>query len=170
MLEDILIKKEKKINYIDNKKLTTELSVYAELYRAWKVTKEGLRPKMSNYIGKCIIDVAERLSTLPKFYGYTYRDEMVGDGIENCLSYCHNFDGSKFNNAFGYITQIIYYAFLRRIHKEKCLQAGKKDVALNYLLNDVHNSDNKDYICTDFLETVLKQYEENYATSSETND
>ena len=74
---------------------------------------------MSNYIGECIYKIATRLSTRPNFINYTYRDEMICDGIENCIQYIKNFNVEKSNNAFAYITQICYYAFLRRIQKEK---------------------------------------------------
>ena len=74
---------------------------------------------MSNYIGECIYKIATRLSTRPNFINYTYRDEMICDAIENCIQYIGNFNVEKSNNAFAYITQICYYAFLRRIQKEK---------------------------------------------------
>jgi hypothetical protein len=63
--------------------------------------------------------IAEGLSHKPNFINYTYRDEMMSDGIENCLMYFGNFDPTKSKNPFAYFTQIIYFAFLRRISKEK---------------------------------------------------
>jgi hypothetical protein len=77
------------------------------------------KPNIPNYIGECFLKIAEGLSHKPNFINYTYRDEMISDGVENCLMYFENFDPSKSNNAFAYFTQIIYYAFLRRIQKEK---------------------------------------------------
>ena len=76
-------------------------------------------PPVTDYIGKCFLDIAERLSYRPNFINYPFRDEMVGDGIENCLMYASNFDPAKSKNPFSYFTQIIYYAFIRRIQKEK---------------------------------------------------
>ena len=76
-------------------------------------------PKIPNYIGECWMKIAEGLSHKPNFINYTYRDEMIADGIENCLMYFANFDETKSKNPFAYFTQIIYYAFLRRIQKEK---------------------------------------------------
>jgi hypothetical protein len=76
-------------------------------------------PQVSNYIGECILKIATHLSYKPNFLNYSYRDEMISDGIENCLQYINNFDPAKSNNPFAYFTQIIYYAFLRRIAKEK---------------------------------------------------
>ena len=72
-----------------------------------------------NYIGECWMKIAEGLSHKPNFISYTYRDEMISDGIENCLMYFENFDPLKSSNPFAYFTQIIYFAFIRRIQKEK---------------------------------------------------
>ena len=82
--------------------------------------EKGLpKPQVSNYIGECILKIATHLSYKPNFINYSYRDEMISDGIENCLQYIDNFDPTKSNNPFAYFTQIIWYAFLRRIAKEK---------------------------------------------------
>ena len=83
--------------------------------RKWRDSK----PPVTNYIGECFLKIANGLSYRPNFINYTYRSEMVSDGIENCLQYIHNFDPEKSKNPFAYFTQIIYYAFLRRIQKEK---------------------------------------------------
>ena len=77
------------------------------------------KPKIPNYIGECWMKIAEGLSHKPNFINYSYRDEMISDGIENCLMYFENFDETKSSNPFAYFTQIIYFAFLRRIQKEK---------------------------------------------------
>ena len=80
-----------------------------------KVTK----PPVPDYIGECFLKIANHLSYRPNFINYTYRDDMISDGIENCLQYLNNFNPRKSNNPFAYFTQIIYYAFVRRIQKEK---------------------------------------------------
>ena len=77
------------------------------------------KPRISNYLGSCFLKIATHLSYKPNFINYTYRDEMISDGIENCLQYVKNFNPEKSKNPFAYFTQIIYYAFLRRIAKEK---------------------------------------------------
>ena len=74
---------------------------------------------MPNYIGECFIKIATHLSYKPNFINYTFRDDMIADGIENCIQYVDNFDPAKSKNPFAYFTQIIYFAFLRRIQKEK---------------------------------------------------
>lgn len=77
------------------------------------------KPQVSNYIGECILKIATHLSYKPNFINYSYKDDMILDGIENCIQYIDNFDPNKSSNPFAYFTQIIYYAFLRRISKEK---------------------------------------------------
>ena len=87
---------------------------------AYKSRKEtNPQEPIPNYIGECWMKIAEGLSHKPNFISYTYRDEMISDGIENCLMYFENFDPTKSKNPFAYFTQIIYFAFLRRIQKEK---------------------------------------------------
>lgn len=105
-------------HYVDNKRLYEEMCKYTQEYKA-AVADGKQPPRASNYIGECIWLIANRLSTNRNFIGYTYRDEMIGDAIENCLRYIHNFNPEKSNNPFAYFTQIMYYAFLRRIEKEK---------------------------------------------------
>lgn len=77
------------------------------------------KPRISNYLGECILKIATHLSYKPNFINYTYRDDMILDGIENCIQYIDNFDPAKSSNPFAYFTQIIYFAFLRRISNEK---------------------------------------------------
>jgi len=91
-------------------------------------------PQMPEYIGECILKIATHLSYKPNFINYTYRDEMIYDGIENCIQYFHNFDAEKSQNPFAYFTQIIYYAFVRRIQKEQ-----KQSKIKNKLIADVDN-------------------------------
>jgi hypothetical protein len=81
--------------------------------------KKVPEPSIPNYIGECFLKIAEHLSRKPNFISYSFRDEMIADGIENCLMYFRNFNPEKSKNPFAYFTQIIYYAFLRRIMKEK---------------------------------------------------
>lgn len=105
-------------HYVDNKKLYEAIIEYKHaVMEAAKNDKP--KPVIPNYIGECILMIATRLSTKPNFINYSYREEMISDGVENCICYFDNFDPSKTNNPFAYFTQIIYYAFLRRILKEK---------------------------------------------------
>ena len=103
----------KKSNYIDNSKFLEAIVSYQAI-----CTKENI-PPIPDYIGECFIKIANGLATKSNFINYSYKDEMISDGIENCISYCKNFNPEKSKNPFSYFTQIIYYAFLRRIEKEK---------------------------------------------------
>jgi hypothetical protein len=108
----------KKKQYVNNPDFLAALVEYKEGCRLAKKNKTA-PPAIPNYIGECFMKIAEGLSHKPNFINYTYRDEMISDGIENCLMYFNNFDPSKSKNPFAYFTQIIYFAFLRRISKEK---------------------------------------------------
>jgi len=110
--------KKPRVNYVDNKRLYGEMIHFINGCRA--AEQEGdQRPKVPEYIGECIFKIATKLATKPNFASYTYKDEMISDGIEVCIRYIHNFDPEKSTNPFAYFTQIIYYAFLQRIQKEK---------------------------------------------------
>ena len=109
--------KKKSIHYVDN-------NLFLEAMTKWRdkckeAEEEGdINPPLNNYIGECFLKIATHLSYRPNFINYSYRDEMISDGIQNCLQYAHNFDPNKSKNPFAYFTQIIYYAFLRRIQAE----------------------------------------------------
>jgi len=77
------------------------------------------KPPIPRYIGECFLKIANHLSFKPNFVNYMFKEDMISDGIENCVQYIHNFNPEKSQNPFAYFTQIINYAFLRRIQKEK---------------------------------------------------
>jgi hypothetical protein len=108
----------KQKHYINNPDFLQALIDYKAAQKDCK-EKNLPPPPIPNYIGECFMKIAEGLSHKPNFINYTYRDEMMSDGIENCLMYFDNFNPDKSKNPFAYFTQIIYYAFLRRIQKEK---------------------------------------------------
>ena len=108
----------KPIHYVSNIEFFAAVKAYKELYNEAK--EAGLPvPKIPPYIGECLFKIATKLSYSPNFIGYSFRDEMIADGLENCVTYFHNFNPDKSSNPFSYFTQIIYFAFLRRIQKEK---------------------------------------------------
>jgi len=107
-----------KIHYVDNKKLNEAMTAFVAKCKEAEEVGEP-RPKIPEYIGECIYKIATRLATNRNFSSYSYKDEMIADGIEVCIRYLHNFNPEKSNNPFSYFTQIIYYAFLQRISKEK---------------------------------------------------
>ncbi len=110
--------KKKSVHYVSNKEFLQAMIEYKD--RCDKADKrKRKRPPVTNYIGECFLKIANHLSYRPNFINYTFRDDMISDGIENCLQYLNNFNPQKSNNPFAYFTQIIYYAFIRRIQKEK---------------------------------------------------
>ena len=110
--------KKKSEHYVNNKQLLEALIVYREGVAHAK-ENDLPKPRITNYLGECFLKIATHLSYKPNFVNYMFRDDMISDGIENCVQYIHNFDPEKSRNPFAYFTQIIHYAFLRRIQKEK---------------------------------------------------
>jgi hypothetical protein len=110
---------DKKVHYVNNKEFLAEMIKFKEVIAVAHEKGDDSRQRVPNYIGECFVKIAEHLSYKPNFINYTFRDEMIADGVENCLQYVNNFDPEKSHNPFAYFTQIIYYAFLRRIQKEK---------------------------------------------------
>ena len=112
--------KRKKNEYVNNKDFLAALVVYRDDVRAAEAEGKP-RPRVPNYVGECIMKIATHLARKPNFINYTFKDDMISDGIENCLQYIDNFNPDKSKNPFAYFTQIIWFAFLRRIQKEKKL-------------------------------------------------
>lgn len=108
----------RKVNYINNPDFLQAMIEYRDLVAAASENGDP-RPQVPHYIGECFLKIANKLSHKPNFINYSFREEMISDGIENCLVYIDNFNPEKSNNPFAYFTQIIYFAFLRRIEKEK---------------------------------------------------
>ena len=142
-----------KVNYINNPDFLIAMVEYRQMVADAK-EKEATRPRVTTYIGECFMKIANRLSHKPNFVNYSFREEMIGDGIENCLQYIDNFDPEKSSNPFAYFTQIIYFAFLRRIDKEK------KNLYIKYKLADQMNimnatSDRQDHdTSVDFNDSI----------------
>ena len=130
----------KKQHYVDNEKFLEVMTEYRNAYLESKENGEEQKPMIPDYAGECFLKIAERLSHRPNFINYAFREEMVSDGIENCVMYASNFDHEKSRNPFAYFTQITYYAFLRRIEKEK------KQLYIKYKTMDEFSSleDNSD--------------------------
>ena len=124
------MKKKQTQHYVDNKKFLAEMTKFrAKVIKAKDSGRK--RPMVTNYIGECFLKIANHLAYRPNFINYTFRDDMISDGIENCLQYMSNFNPDKSTNPFAYFTQIIYYAFIRRIQKEKKQMEVKKKLIQN---------------------------------------
>ena len=106
--------RKKSEHYVNNKELLEALIVYREKVAIAK-EKDLPKPSITNYLGSCFLKIATHLSYKPNFVNYMFRDDMISDGIENCVQYIHNFDPEKSRNPFAYFTQIIHYLSLIHI-------------------------------------------------------
>ena len=164
----------KKNHYVDNEKFLAEIKVYKQQCKdALAEGKE--KPRISEYIGKCIYLIAENLSHKPRFMNYSFRDELVSDAIENCFLYFDNFDSDKYSNPFAYFTQIIYYAFHRRIAKEeknryiiyKKFQESVLDTSDASLMLDADDNHVVSSTMYDNLNEFIKNFEKREAQKKE---
>jgi DNA-directed RNA polymerase specialized sigma subunit len=158
-------------HYVDNKKFLAALIEYKAGIDAAKEKNEEL-PRVPRYIGECFIKIATHLSYKSNFINYTFKDDMISDGIENCLTAAAKFDPAKSSNPFAYYTQIIYFAFIRRIQKEKKHQATKYKIIENLDLDSIiQNSDDSESSrqLVDYLKKQLDNIDpERRETPSET--
>ena len=135
--------KKKTEYYVNNKEFLEAITVYRNAVIKAR-DAEDPRPRVPNYIGECFLKIATHLSYKPNFVNYMFREDMICDGIENCLQYIDNFDPTKSSNPFAYFTQIIYYAFLRRIAKEKRQMDIRDKIIEKSGYDQVFHSDDKD--------------------------
>ena len=157
------LKAKQKPHYVDNKKFLVAMTEWRLKYDKAEKAKRK-QPAVTNYIGECFLKIANHLSYRPNFINYTYRDDMISDGIENCLQYMSNFNPNKSNNPFAYFTQFIYYAFIRRIQKEKKQQDVKAKLIANSgaeMMMDSLVGDDAQYKnqMLDFLQKNVKESE-----------
>ena len=182
-----MAKRKSKVNkahYVDNAKFLEAMIEYKREYNKSKESDTDL-PMISEYLGSVFLKIAQRLSFRPNFINYAFKNDMISDGIENCLHYIHNFNPEKSNNPFAYFTQIIYYAFIRRIQKEKKQLYIKYKSMQNYeiapepmdqeksnnnyiSLSDYENSDFK-VMVDDFVDTFEKSRKKKAVKKSESN-
>jgi DNA-directed RNA polymerase specialized sigma subunit len=150
-----------KRNYVNGKDLFDALCEYKTALR--EAEEQGTEePRIPEYVGECILKIATKLATKSNFSGYTYKDEMISDGIENCILYLKNFDPEKSTNAFAYITQIIYFAFIRRIDKEK---KQRYILLKNYANMSVDESLQKEGLDLKSLNDISDKFIESYETT-----
>ena len=133
---NVALTKKKKEHYVDNKKFLEEMKKYHKKVQSAR-KRNRKDPPITNYIGECFLKIANHLSYRPNFINYTYKEDMISDGIENCLQYVANFDPEKSNNPFAYFTQIIYYAFISRIQKEKKQTTIKQKLIMKGGLDEI---------------------------------
>lgn len=174
--------KKKKEHYVNNADFLAALVEYRKSVKKAEKAKDK-RPRVPEYVGECLMKIAVHLSYKPNFSNYIFRDEMVSDGIENCLQYIDNFDPEKSKNPFAYFTQIIYFAFLRKIAKEKKLLYTKMKLTermnvmeetshLNPFDSDQHydTSIKMGEWSTEYVKDFIAEFEENKRKEKKRNE
>ena len=156
------VAKPKANHYIDNAEFLAALLAHREKVQLARAN-ETTMPLVSNYLGDCFIKIARHLSYKSNFINYSYKDEMISDAIENCLAVVNNFDPAKSKNPFAYFTQITFFAFVRRIQKEKKQMATKfryiDQLDINDLVTQDHDNGEFTNQFLEFLKTQMDQYE-----------
>tara|TARA_B100000085_G_scaffold188282_1_gene172217 strand:- start:168 stop:710 length:543 start_codon:yes stop_codon:yes gene_type:complete len=150
------VEKAKKPHYVDNKVFLAAMLEWKDKVNEAESEGEEI-PPIPEYIGECFYKIATHLSYRPNFINYTYREEMIGDGIENCIQYAKNFNPEKSKNPFAYFTQIIYYAFLRRITKEKKQSQIKQKIIDNDTLKTHETMDFDDDVYDNTFVDFLRE-------------
>ena len=151
-----------KRHFVNNKMLYEEMVKFKQKTEEAAAADKPL-PRVPRYVGECFLMICNKLSSKPNFMNYSYRDEMVADAIENCVSAAHSFDPSKSTNPFAYFTQIAWNAFIRRIQKEK-KQAYVKHKNFEYsnlmdeLLEESHIT-GKSYH-NEYSDEIIKNFEQ----------
>ena len=130
-------------HYVNNKEFLAAIIAYKDQIALAEARGEA-KPVIPRYIGECFLKIANHLSFKPNFVNYMFKDDMVCDGIENCVQYINNFNPEKSKNPFAYFTQIIYYAFLRRISQEKKQLEIKNKILEKSNFDEVFDSNDLD--------------------------
>jgi hypothetical protein len=137
----IMTKRKRSEHYVNNKEFLAALIKYRE-DKEIALLQDKPKPPIPRYIGECFLKIANHLSFKPNFVNYMFKEDMISDGIENCVQYIHNFNPEKSQNPFAYFTQIIHYAFLRRIQREKRQLEIKNKILEKSGFSEVFTDDN----------------------------
>ena len=137
-----MAKRKRSEHYVNNKEFLAALIRYQEDIEIARL-QDKPKPVIPRYIGECFLKIANHLSFKPNFVNYMFKEDMISDGIENCVQYIHNFNPEKSRNPFAYFTQIIHYAFLRRIQREKRQLEIKNKILEKSGYNEVFDDSNK---------------------------
>jgi hypothetical protein len=137
----VMTKRKRSEHYVNNKEFLAALIKYRE-DKEIAVLQNKPKPPIPRYIGECFLKIANHLSFKPNFVNYMFKEDMISDGIENCVQYIHNFNPEKSQNPFAYFTQIIHYAFLRRIQREKRQLEIKNKILEKSGFSEVFTDDN----------------------------
>jgi hypothetical protein len=137
-----MAKRKRSEHYVNNKEFLAALIRYQEDIEIARL-QDKPKPVIPRYIGECFLKIANHLSFKPNFVNYMFKEDMISDGIENCVQYIHNFNPEKSRNPFAYFTQIIHYAFLRRIQREKRQLEIKNKILEKSGYSEVFDDSNK---------------------------
>jgi hypothetical protein len=137
----VMTKRKRSEHYVNNKEFLAALIKYRE-DKEIALIQGKPKPPIPRYIGECFLKIANHLSFKPNFVNYMFKEDMISDGIENCVQYIHNFNPEKSQNPFAYFTQIIHYAFLRRIQREKRQLEIKNKILERSGYSEVFTDDN----------------------------
>jgi hypothetical protein len=137
----VMAKRKRSEHYVNNKEFLAALIKYRE-DKEIALLQDKPKPPIPRYIGECFLKIANHLSFKPNFVNYMFKEDMISDGIENCVQYIHNFNPEKSQNPFAYFTQIIHYAFLRRIQREKRQLEIKNKILERSGYSEVFTDDN----------------------------
>jgi hypothetical protein len=137
----VMTKRKRSEHYVNNKEFLAALIKYRE-DKEIALIQGKPKPPIPRYIGECFLKIANHLSFKPNFVNYMFKEDMISDGIENCVQYIHNFNPEKSQNPFAYFTQIIHFAFLRRIQREKRQLEIKNKILERSGFSEVFTDDN----------------------------
>ena len=148
-------------HYVNNADFLQEMIVYRNMVKdATENSKE--RPRVPEYIGTCLFKIATHLARKPNFANYTFKEDMISDGIENCLLYIDNFNPDIYSNPFAYFTQIIYFAFLRRIQKEKKHMYIRYKSMQNEIINVLVDNAGEEFVSSHMSGMINDAYSDNF--------
>ena len=145
----IMGRRKRSEHYVNNKEFLAALIRHRENIEIAEIQGKE-KPRIPRYIGECFLKIATHLSFKPNFVNYMFKEDMISDGIENCVQYIHNFNPEKSQNPFAYFTQIIHYAFLRRIQKEKKQLEIKNKILEKTGYDQVFDKDGSDDSYSDY--------------------
>mgnify|MGYP000877830132 CR=1 FL=1 len=140
-------------HYVDGDELFKAISEYAYQCRDAEASGKE-KPRMSNYLGDCILKIATHCSYQRNFIGYSFREEMIMDGVEDCIRYAHNFNPDVSRYAWFYLSRCCHRAFVRRIKKEKIQQKAKAYLIQEYSIDSLFEDDD----CDSDLSNQLSDY------------
>ena len=149
-------------NYVNNKDLFDSIVQHQYEHTEWSKDPSGPAPQVSAYIGECFFHMSTRISSKPNFSGYSYKEDMILDGVEDCIKYIKTFNPAKTQNPFAYFTTSIINAFIRRIHKEKKEQYIKyKNLQNLFTEEDLisHGAVSRNGVFLDTATEFVKKYE-----------